>query len=171
MLDVLAAGGRSALGELRDQPELLRLRFFLVRLRTRLKNRIHGTLSPHMGRATDLLRQLLLRSVHEGIDRRRRGCSGRLRITEAGLNKSHAKRPHGKNRNTTSQTIRGDFPLRRPSFIAQRLRRTPGKLGQPQRKKSKFPRTRPAWSVRLPKITADSDHRYRNISRANTSLV
>jgi transposase len=32
--------------ELRDQRELLRLRIFLVRLRTRVKNRIHGTLSP-----------------------------------------------------------------------------------------------------------------------------
>jgi hypothetical protein len=31
--------------ELRDQRELLRLRIFLVRLRTRVKNRIHGTLS------------------------------------------------------------------------------------------------------------------------------
>ena len=30
--------------ELRDQRELLRLRIFLVRLRTRVKNRIHGTL-------------------------------------------------------------------------------------------------------------------------------
>jgi transposase len=34
-------------GELRDQRELLRLRIFLVRLRTRVKNRIHGTLSQH----------------------------------------------------------------------------------------------------------------------------
>jgi transposase len=34
-------------GELRDQRELLRLRIFLVRLRTRVKNRIHGTLSRH----------------------------------------------------------------------------------------------------------------------------
>ncbi len=33
--------------ELRDQRELLRLRIFLVRLRTRLKNRVHGTLSRH----------------------------------------------------------------------------------------------------------------------------
>ena len=33
--------------ELRDQRELLRLRIFLVRLRTRVKNRIHGTLSRH----------------------------------------------------------------------------------------------------------------------------
>src|SRR5258708_8984611 len=32
-------------GELRDQRELLRLRIFLVRLRTRVKNRIHGTLA------------------------------------------------------------------------------------------------------------------------------
>jgi len=32
---------------LRDQRELLRLRIFLVRLRTRVKNRIHGTLSRH----------------------------------------------------------------------------------------------------------------------------
>jgi transposase len=31
--------------ELRDQRELLRLRIFLVRLRTRVKNRIHGTLT------------------------------------------------------------------------------------------------------------------------------
>jgi transposase len=31
--------------ELRDQRELIRLRIFLVRLRTRVKNRIHGTLS------------------------------------------------------------------------------------------------------------------------------
>jgi transposase len=31
--------------ELRDQRELLRLRIFLVRLRTRVKNRIHGTLA------------------------------------------------------------------------------------------------------------------------------
>src|SRR6202165_379381 len=31
-------------GELRDQRELLRLRIFLVRLRTRVKNRINGTL-------------------------------------------------------------------------------------------------------------------------------
>ena len=31
--------------ELRDQRELLRLRIFLVRLPTREKNRIHGTLS------------------------------------------------------------------------------------------------------------------------------
>src|SRR6202040_3530683 len=31
-------------GELRDQRELLRLRIFLVRMRTRVKNRIHGTL-------------------------------------------------------------------------------------------------------------------------------
>ena len=31
--------------ELRDQGELLRLRIFLVRLRTRVKNRIHGTLA------------------------------------------------------------------------------------------------------------------------------
>jgi len=31
--------------ELRDQRELLRLRIFLVRMRTRVKNRIHGTLS------------------------------------------------------------------------------------------------------------------------------
>src|SRR5712672_662038 len=34
-------------GELLDQRELLRLRIFLVRLRTRVKNRIHGTLSRH----------------------------------------------------------------------------------------------------------------------------
>ena len=34
-------------GELRDQRELLRLRIFLVRLRTRVKNRIHGTLLRH----------------------------------------------------------------------------------------------------------------------------
>src|SRR4030081_2322678 len=33
--------------ELRDQRELLRLRIFLVRLRTRVKNRIHGTLACH----------------------------------------------------------------------------------------------------------------------------
>jgi transposase len=33
--------------ELRDQCELLRLRIFLVRLRTRVKNRIHGTLARH----------------------------------------------------------------------------------------------------------------------------
>jgi len=32
-------------GELRDQRELLRLRIFLVRLRTRVKNRIHGTMA------------------------------------------------------------------------------------------------------------------------------
>ncbi len=32
-------------GELRDQRELLRLRIFLVRLRTRVKNRIHGTVA------------------------------------------------------------------------------------------------------------------------------
>ncbi|HEX9155923.1 MAG TPA: IS110 family transposase [Nitrospira sp.] len=32
-------------GELRDQRELLRLRIFLVRMRTRVKNRIHGTLA------------------------------------------------------------------------------------------------------------------------------
>ena len=32
-------------GELRDQRELLRLRIFLVRLRTRVKNRIHSTLA------------------------------------------------------------------------------------------------------------------------------
>jgi transposase len=35
------------LSELREQRELLRLRIFLVRLRTRVKNRIHGTLSRH----------------------------------------------------------------------------------------------------------------------------
>src|SRR5215469_9470410 len=34
-------------GELRDQRELLRLRIFLVRLRARVKNRIHGTLARH----------------------------------------------------------------------------------------------------------------------------
>jgi transposase len=33
--------------ELRDQRELLRLRIFPVRLRTRVKNRIHGTLARH----------------------------------------------------------------------------------------------------------------------------
>jgi transposase len=33
--------------KLRDQRELLRLRIFLVRLRTRVKNRIHGTLTRH----------------------------------------------------------------------------------------------------------------------------
>jgi transposase len=33
--------------ELRDQRELLRLRLFLVTLRTRVKNRIHGTLARH----------------------------------------------------------------------------------------------------------------------------
>jgi transposase len=33
--------------ELRDQRELLRLRLFLVHLRTRVKNRIHGTLGRH----------------------------------------------------------------------------------------------------------------------------
>jgi transposase len=33
--------------ELRDQRELLRLRIFLVRMRTRVKNRIHGTLARH----------------------------------------------------------------------------------------------------------------------------
>jgi transposase len=33
--------------EVRDQRELLRLRIFLVRLRTRVKNRIHGTLAHH----------------------------------------------------------------------------------------------------------------------------
>src|SRR6202140_482776 len=33
--------------ELRDQRELLRLRIFLVRVRTRVKNRIHGTLARH----------------------------------------------------------------------------------------------------------------------------
>src|SRR5450631_2961882 len=34
-------------GELRDQRELLRLRIFLVRLRTRVKNRIHAALARH----------------------------------------------------------------------------------------------------------------------------
>jgi transposase len=34
-------------GELRDQRELLRMRIFLVRLRTRVKNRIHGALARH----------------------------------------------------------------------------------------------------------------------------
>src|SRR6516164_8275214 len=34
-------------GELRDQRELLRMRIFLVRVRTRVKNRIHGTLARH----------------------------------------------------------------------------------------------------------------------------
>jgi transposase len=34
-------------GDLRDQRELLRLRIFLVRLRTHVKNRIHGTLARH----------------------------------------------------------------------------------------------------------------------------
>jgi transposase len=34
-------------GELRDQRELLRLRIFLVRLKTRIKNRIHSTLARH----------------------------------------------------------------------------------------------------------------------------
>ena len=34
-------------GELRDQRELLRMRIFLVHLRTRVKNRIHGTLARH----------------------------------------------------------------------------------------------------------------------------
>jgi transposase len=34
-------------GELRDQRELLRLRIFQVRLRTQVKNRIHGTLARH----------------------------------------------------------------------------------------------------------------------------
>ncbi len=33
--------------ELRDQRELLRFRIFLVRMRTRVKNRIHGTLGRH----------------------------------------------------------------------------------------------------------------------------
>ena len=33
--------------ELRDQRELLRMRIFLVRLKTRVKNRIHGTLARH----------------------------------------------------------------------------------------------------------------------------
>ena len=33
--------------QLRDQRELLRLRIFLVHLRTRVKNRIHGTLARH----------------------------------------------------------------------------------------------------------------------------
>ena len=33
--------------ELRDQRELLRLRIFLVQLKTRVKNRIHGTLARH----------------------------------------------------------------------------------------------------------------------------
>ena len=33
--------------DLRDQRELLRLRIFLVRLRTRVKNRIHGVLARH----------------------------------------------------------------------------------------------------------------------------
>ena len=32
---------------MRDQRELLRLRIFLVHLRTRVKNRIHGTLARH----------------------------------------------------------------------------------------------------------------------------
>jgi transposase len=34
-------------GELRDQRELLRLRMFLVRVKTRVKNRIHGALARH----------------------------------------------------------------------------------------------------------------------------
>jgi transposase len=34
-------------GELRDRRELLRMRIFLVHLRTRVKNRIHGTLARH----------------------------------------------------------------------------------------------------------------------------
>src|ERR1700686_3731166 len=34
-------------GELRDQRELLRMRIFLVHLKTRVKNRIHGTLARH----------------------------------------------------------------------------------------------------------------------------
>jgi transposase len=34
-------------GELRDQRELLRMRIFLVRLRTQVKNRIHATLARH----------------------------------------------------------------------------------------------------------------------------
>jgi hypothetical protein len=33
--------------ELRDQRELLRMRIFLVHLKTRVKNRIHGTLARH----------------------------------------------------------------------------------------------------------------------------
>jgi transposase len=33
--------------ELRDQRELLRMRIFLVRFRTRVKNRIHGALARH----------------------------------------------------------------------------------------------------------------------------
>ena len=40
--------------ELRDQRELLRLRIFLVRLRTRVKNRIHGTLSRLVRRFSQL---------------------------------------------------------------------------------------------------------------------
>ena len=35
------------LADVRDQREMLRLRIFLVRLRTRVKNRIHGTLGRH----------------------------------------------------------------------------------------------------------------------------
>ena len=34
-------------GELRDRRELLRMRIFLVQLKTRVKNRIHGTLARH----------------------------------------------------------------------------------------------------------------------------
>ena len=42
-----STGGVDPTSELRDQRELLRLRIFVVRLRTRVKNRIHGTLSCH----------------------------------------------------------------------------------------------------------------------------
>src|SRR5215472_10890209 len=38
--------------ELRDQRELLRLRIFLVRMRTRVKNRIHGTLARYNAQVT-----------------------------------------------------------------------------------------------------------------------
>jgi transposase len=69
--------------ELRDQRELLRLRIFLVRLRTRVKNRIHGTLARHnvqvpgadrfgVGPRLELSRRLPELPAHSKLP----GCSG-----------------------------------------------------------------------------------------------
>jgi transposase len=57
--------------ELRDQRELLRLRIFLVHLRTRGKNRIHGTLARH---SMQIPGADLFRCRGGSFEARRRGC-------------------------------------------------------------------------------------------------
>ena len=83
--------------EVRDQRELLRLRIFLVRLRTRVKNRIHGTLARHNVQVpgADLFGLAARSGVPHHITlsiQRRRGDFRRKNFRERA--KGRSERPH-----------------------------------------------------------------------------